>query len=466
MLTSPQSAPPAPWQVPANAFNQKQRRHNSAPFPAPGSTPRGSLDGSSIPFSPEGPASVAGSDLEEDFDSPCYFATYPDEINPDLSIGLIEWKAALPTKRALPSTFAEAELEALAPRKPHASDDESISEYFINDRREEAFLSVRQTDGWWDVKDDLIFREFSAVCAEVITIAELLFRYRERFDPHWATMGRESETPELSRETTPAQYDHRDTSVDSRMDVDGGYDHRTGQSGALDSLEKALLANPNERANGSAKHSRSTSVVSQNSTNVKKPKPLPLFRDQTQEEMLAALGVTGSPKMVYETPGPAFGPLPPDFASTNNRLAKTTNRANGAFPGGTNSQLPTPISNVSKRSPSFDPWKSSQPGNEHKAERPNSSCSQRTATGSDFYPEDNDSTPRPKFTRHDSRKRGLVDSEDEAYAPDDDATPKQRRKHPRVEAAYRYVYPPLDLGDDLLTSIFQSALVKAKTRVR
>ncbi|KAI7565251.1 hypothetical protein KC317_g6493, partial [Hortaea werneckii] len=39
---------------------------------------------------------------------------------------------------------------------------------------------------------------------------------------------------------------------------------------------------------------------------ITRPKPLAPLRDERQEDILAALGVTGSPQFVYQTPGPAL----------------------------------------------------------------------------------------------------------------------------------------------------------------
>jgi len=73
--------------------------------------------------------------------------------------------------------------------------------------------------------------------------------------------------------------------------------------------------------------------------------------------------------------------------------------------------------------------------------RPDSSASQHTAAGSDFHVDDNDATPRPHPNRADGRKRGFDDSEENTFDDrsrlDEDATPKQRRKQPRVNGAYR-----------------------------
>lgn len=360
---------------------------------------------------------TTGDELEQEFDGECYFARHPDEINTELSLGLIEWKAPLPTKRALPSTFGEAELEALAPRQPLPTDGESISEYFIGTKRDEAFLSVRQTDSWEHAKNSLIFKEFAAVCSEIITLSELLEKYRCRYDPKWAEadhFSARSATPDLDREPTPAE-ERFQMDVDQRPSSTGAVrDRSEPPNGILDDLEQALR--PASRGSVQRRsHSRTNSVSSQN---LSRPKPLPPVRDRNQEDILAALGVTGSPKLVFQTPGPAFGPPPTATASRNNSIS--------SLPG-----LKVPPS-------------PSHGMNGYRPDRPGSAHSHHTANGSDFDAEpDDQTTPKPKAPRNENRKRSYADSTAgaalEPLYEDDEDTPKQRRKQPRVDDNPRYV---------------------------
>lgn len=403
-------------------------------------------------------AMTTGEELEEDFDGECYFARNPEEINPELSLGLIEWKAPVATKRALPSTFKDAELEAVAPRPALASDDESVSAYFILAKRDEALLSVRQMDDWDEVKESLIYKEFPALCAEIISMPTLLARYQFRYDAEWAARDpseARSPTPELSRGPTPAQGEpgadldqERETAVPSREKSEVP----NCQSGYLDNLEQALLSD-NRRSmppRQTPSHSRASSVASQHRGGhgkITRPKPLPPVRDQTQEEMLAALGVTGSPKLVYETPGPAFGPRPTTLESERvNSRANSVSSSNGRFP------IPPPPppppgppprsrnrnGHQSWNADSYVPRQSNghprQWSNGHPQERRGSASSNRTAAGSDFDGDDNDATPRAKQSNNLSRKRSFADSQEDSRARhDDEETPKQRRKQPRVQ---------------------------------
>lgn len=364
---------------------------------------------------------INGEELEHEFDGECYFARYPDEVNTQLSLGLIEWKAPLPTKRALPSTFDEAELEAIAPRQPLSTDDDCISEYFVGPKRDDAFLSVRQTDCWEKVKNDLMFKEFAAVCTEIITLSELLAKYRYRYDPKWDEADRlstRSPTPELDREPTPGDEGNY-MNIDYRHTHAGAArDQSERQNGILDDLEQALRpssrppSRPASRASSHRpSHSRTNSVSSQN---LNRPKPLPAVRDQNQEDILAMLGVTGSPKTVFQTPGPAFGP--PLTNKPNSR-----HNSISSLPG---IKVPPP-SGPFARQPS--------PTHEGRNGRPSSAHSHQTANGSDFDAEPDDQvTPRPKVPRNENRKRSYADSTAgaalEPLYEDDEDTPRQSKQ--------------------------------------
>lgn len=410
------------------------------------------VDGNGDPFPPAIPSIASVEDLEDDFDGECYYARRPDEVNPLLSLGIIEWQAPLPTKLALPSTFQEAELEALAPRMPKAGVDDSISDYFTNEKREEALLSVRQTDAWEEVKDDVIFKEFPPVCSETLSTYELVERYRDRPDPDWTSPPPDhapTPTPEMSRQPTPAQGE---LSRDS-MDLDGRYGSSDyikreddGDPGdVLGNLEQALFSSG--PANGHAaykqttaggRNSRTASITSQTGKRITRPEPLAPVRDRAQESILAALGVTGSPKVVYQTPGPAFGAPPSQQDSNRATLSRHNSLSSnqGRF-------RPPPPPPGQQRSPSYDAWKTNDRrwSNGHAAERPSSSASQHTAAGSDFHSDDQDATPRPKFGRTDNRKRSHGEFEDggggDRRWQGDDATPRARHKQQRVEGPYR-----------------------------
>ncbi|EME40486.1 hypothetical protein DOTSEDRAFT_82140 [Dothistroma septosporum NZE10] len=395
IVTPPQSAPTGAWHQ--RSASEGLARHNSAPYHA-----RLVLDGNGDPMPPADMTPGTGNDLEEDFDAECYFARHPEDIDSHLSLGVIEWKPPLPTKRALASTFQEAELEALAPRPLQASEDESVSEYFTKAKREESRLSVRQTDVWQEIKDSLIFREFAAVCSRIISLSEMLDQYKNRYDATWAEGDHRSPTPCLTRESTPAN--------DGGMDIDaqGPQPLMSSNDTVLDNFERGLRARSREPSQQPRQHSRTNSVcstASRHNAKIKRPIPLPPIHDPTQEDILAALGVTGSPKLVYQTPGPAYGPGATSAKRPHSRASSVDSV------------------NVRWQPPIQPPLKTNGHGEDD--------------YGYGAEPDDQ-VTPRPKLNRFDSsRKRSYADSIagaiEECDEEDEEATPKQRKKQARVD---------------------------------
>lgn len=498
-MSAPQTGPPQSW--PQNNSFHNRPRHNSAPFPPTVSYPNGPLDGNGDPLGPdEDPYELE----TEYYGAECYFARHPEDIEPDLSLGHIQWNAPLPTKRPLPGTFAEAEVEALAPRKPHPSDDESISDYFINSRRHEAFLSIRQSDAWELVKNDLVFREFPAVPTEVVPMPEVLATYRDRPDLSWVAE-EASPTPEPEPEPRRERLDPSSDTKGGAMELDDlttpddGHrvDDESEQGDVLGNLEQALQQNGNAPR---PLHSRANSTTSGSAQALKRPSIIRPVRDRAQEELLAALGVTGSPKAVYQTPGPAVGPppskLPPSrqdsLGDNHGALQGSRHSSFGSNPSGWQGSrhnsfgsnpsgwpvpppppgLPPPSALQRQRSTSHDPSQAgAQPySNGYHSDRRGSNSSQHTATGSDFHPDDRDNTsrptsrgsyrrkrrheaseeledmevtPRPDCERNDNRKRGYEGSEDgvtnDRTKQEDDDTPRPRRKQQRTDE-----YPHVD----------------------
>ncbi|KAK4924741.1 hypothetical protein LTR49_008190 [Elasticomyces elasticus] len=375
-------------------------------------------------------------DWEDDYDGEYYFARHPDEINPDLSIGWIVWQAPLPITHPLPPTYAEAELEALAPRKAKLDDEPSISEYFTRDRVEESLVSVRQTTAWDEVKDDLIYRILPAVCRDVVKLPELLEKYRDRPDPMW-NAPRPVEVH--------SNYDAL-SSFDA-MEVDSHHDSPAytkseevlEQDDILSNLERAVSAGDGRGRRSSetrliegSGHSRAASVASSTAgERITRPKALAPIRDHAQEDILAALGVTGSPKFFYQTPGPATSVSRPSSQQRDD----VTSRPNSAG-----------VKYGPSRPPPPPPQHQRLPGlfyaphrNGYAAERPSSSSSHRTVSGSDFQPDDLDATPRPKMNGNTGRKRSHYEVENgglDVHDPDEDndSTPKQRSKHARMNS--------------------------------
>lgn len=385
-------------------------------------------------------------DWQEEFDRECYFLRHPDQIDPQFSLGDIMWHPALPTNLALPSTWKESQLEIIAPRKGPAPGETSVSEYFYREKREETLLSIRLTDEWFNIRDDLIFREFQQNPKSLLPAREMTQKYRDRRDPSWRQRS-PSATPEPQR-----------NAVAGAALADGSYvvDHdarsqvEDEDGDVLGSLENALRQNSMQRPGRHSRANSATSIASNQST---KLKPLMPVRDRAQEDILATLGVTGSPKMVYQTPGPAIGPPPLDREGS---VSRNHTRASSVVSNPGISRVPPPPPpgqplEYVRRPSNYNAWDqhrrpyqksyddsrrgSNASRHESNTSRPGSSGSRRTATGSEYGGADEERTPRPKYYRTDSRKRGY---EDDGAGRDEDATPRQQRYHkqPRVDDAY------------------------------
>ncbi|EMC91596.1 hypothetical protein BAUCODRAFT_126596 [Baudoinia panamericana UAMH 10762] len=411
-MSAPTNAPPQPWHPQNNGFDPSKRRHNSAPFPHGRNNSIGPLDGNGDPLPPLITVGDGDDALDEEFDGECYFGRHSDEINPELSLGVIEWRAPLPTNLPLPSSYAEAELEAIAPRKPRPLDEPSVSDYFTKENKDEALLSIRQTEEWEHVKNDLIYRDFPAVPNEIVPLSAMLEKYRYR--------------PRLGLQRSTAEY--ASPGPESRSQTPAGGDESQEQNDMLGNLEQALFAtNTYSRrdakvANGVRSHSRSASVTSTATERITRPTPLAPVRDQQQEDVLAALGVTGSPKMVFQTPGPAIA-----ATLQAQQQSSATNSRQGSLNG---------VPNSLKQSP--PPLSVHAASNGHSIERPGSAASQRTITGSDF--QDADATPNAKVNGTDNRKRSHGEFQDgSTYSQkerNDAETAEPRRKHVRVDGPH------------------------------
>jgi hypothetical protein len=373
--------------------------------------------------------------LEAEFDDECYYFDHPEEIENDLSIGWIESHSALPTPRPLPSTFSEAELEALAPR-PHPSySDDCISEYFTADKGEAQLNTVRLSEAWVEIKDDLIFKEFLQIGYETIRLDMMSQKYRNRADSKWDSSDSSASISHLARasiETTEsADMGHRRGSRPaSRTGSRNG--HR--ENNTLQPLDQALMnggrrgsQGPNRPSSAMSNHSRASSVCSRYSN--PRPKALEPIRDQAQDDILAKLGVTGSPRLVYETPGPAFGP--PASARTSRQSSVASVQDN---PFTTTPRAPSETRQRPQDITFNNPWGANGQQQQY---RQHSGSSHYDLTSSEFtIMEDPDATPRPKNNQSHGLKRHYEgdhhDANREKRIRDNEATPKQGRKQGRA----------------------------------
>ncbi|KAK5117329.1 hypothetical protein LTR62_005946 [Meristemomyces frigidus] len=411
----PQSAPLQAWQANGVNFEQNSLRHNSPHIAHSRQASIVLMDGNGDPLPPQVGPLIEDNDLEAEFDSECYYARHPDEIDSSLSLGLIEWHAPMPSKYPLPSTSAEAELEALAP-KNRLADDPSISEYCTKDKVGEFLGSVRQTAAWDDIKDDAIYRQLSWIGQQLVTMAELLEQYRDRPDPYWD----QPDAAEAPEKTKLLDENMHDVDANDGLVGTNKKDFEDG-SDILGNLEQALNADNAGRLTNAARkqssrvHSRASSVASSAGEHITRPKLLAPIRDWDQEGVLAMLGVTGSPKVVYQTPGPALGAAPGSQADRSSRQNSV-------------------LSDHSARRPSVH---GSANGSETSTHGRNSYSPPRP----DSRQDDPDATPRAKnATWNSNRKRSYHDFEErrlqDRHWDQEERTPRPRYKQQRVDRAY------------------------------
>lgn len=375
--------------------------------------------------------------IEAEFDEECYYFAHPEEIDLERSIGWIESQTALPTSRPLPATFNEAELEALAPRPQKTNADECISEYFTAENREEQLNTVRLSNSWDEVKDDLVFKEFLLLGYETIRRDLMKQKYRNRIDTKWdrpSSSASISHSARASIETTGAfDYDNRrnsrphtrNGSRSSRRESNDPPRYREQSLG--DGGRRGSQA-PNFRPSSAASnHSRASSVCSRSSN--QRPRALEPIRDQVQDDILAKLGVTGTPTLVYETPGPAFGPPASSHSSRQGSVSSVQENTPRA---------PSEPRQHPQNVPFNDSWGSSG----KQQHRPNAGLGLYDLTSSEFtIMEDPDATPRPNKSRSHGLKRHYEGDHHEATnkekrVRDNESTPKQGRKQSRGADGY------------------------------
>ncbi|KAG9974103.1 hypothetical protein KCU78_g23007, partial [Aureobasidium melanogenum] len=165
------AAPVSSYPVPVPAYPPQEHSgyydENGAYVAAPSAHPTPYMDASAYPapLSEDGYAAShtrqSSLDFGLDFDFDGEAGVPAEEVVPELSLGLITWHPALPTTKPLPSVFEEAGPKWTESAKATEGSHISVtSEFFPDDMSVDIRLSVRDTDEWQKVKDDLIFVEF------------------------------------------------------------------------------------------------------------------------------------------------------------------------------------------------------------------------------------------------------------------------------------------------------------------
>lgn len=364
---------------------------------------------------------LAWDDWDFDFEG----AIWPksnEAVDPALSLGVIIWHPAKQVTRALPSTFEEAEEQALRPPPEGLGNGDSVSVYFMAENSHEAFLDVRQTDEWEKIKDDPIFVVFTdETMQQNLVSLEDCIAQRDRPDEEIMTM----------------QDDHDEQMPDASWNV-------------MDHLEQELANN-----NRGTQPDGRLGVTS---------------TESSQEDILARLGVTGAPKPPSDEPMPLpyrengdaqslqYGqhsqplveraPLNASTAANGNPHAKRDSMSSGRGhqhpvpPPPPPPPLPPPVG--SQRSGAWG--QTHQNGTSAHNPRGSPALSEgsnHTMAGSDFEP-DNDATKDENMvsaparrTSSFNRKRSYEDADQdhERQRQQDDYSKRKRRS--QVEAAYR-----------------------------
>lgn len=380
------------------------------------------------------PLFLVWDDWDFDFDG----AIWPkanEPVDPNLSLGVITWRPAKQVTRALPATFEEAEEQSLKPPAEKLCNGESVSLYFTAENSYEAFLDVRKTDDWYNIKDDPVFVVFTDEEMEqnLILIEECL-TLRDRPDEY---------VKEIADEADEDMHD-------STWNV-------------MDNLEQALSGDMEDVKKSSPSHQTFTSL-----------------RDQAQEDILARLGVTGSPKPPSDEPVPvpflrddqlpaSLPPKPPappmnipprpefgpqraqSYSSHRNSTCNTAvPRNHGSMSSATSYRSSTAPSHEHSNPQTMNGDMLSHGNGDSLSELGNSNAytktSRVTAVGPSKTMEqaidhtDQDHVPIPQLKRNDSsfaRKRSYEDTDQEdghARQPDDHT---KRKRRSLVDAAYR-----------------------------
>ena len=169
---------------------------------------------------------------------------------------------------------------------------QSVSKYFTGERAEEALLNVRQTSEWKSVKDDLIFREFRTTY-DLIPLNEVKAN-RDRPDVDEEEAGSEMDIEEGDETDLPKQ---------GRIAQEA-----EKNSHVTDNLFQALSSSDYSTGNKPGSNATVMTTPAAALGDQNQLQPIPPARDTAQEDILAQLGVSGSPKPVYPTPGPAYMP--------------------------------------------------------------------------------------------------------------------------------------------------------------
>lgn len=307
-------------------------------------------------------------DWDFDFDG----AIWPknnEPVDPSLSLGVIIWHPAKQVTRALPATFAEAEEQALMPATERLGNGESVSMYFTTENSHEAFLDVRQTDDWDLIKADPIFVEFPDAAANARNLVSLELCISQAERPDVSNMETARDDDEEMPDATYSVMDHLERALSC---ADGSSDPIFGKRDSL--------------------HADTRS----------------------QEDTLAALGVTGVPKPpslrpeVYNHTMSESGPY--DSTESNARYQALENSYDHNLSSSRPPLIDFARDNASRTGFDFSRTNSAlETSNiDHPTLQRSYSSSYRKRSFEDAEPDDSNATPQDDHTKR--KRRSQIDT--------------------------------------------------------
>lgn len=242
-------------------------------------------------------------------------------VDNKLSLGLIAWHPGNKMTRAMPCTFAAAEQSSRAAPPPPIGLGDSVSTYFMKENHENAYEDIRSLAHWPKVKRDPVFVEFPQEC--------------ESYDV--ATVKAWRNRPDVAVEIVDDVEEEGEIGVDI---------------GEINGLANSFDQPPQQETTDQGQPS-----ADQSDTNTgQRPGDKNQYQmDQSQEDILASLGVEGPPRPVYPTPGPAYGAQSASKSGDPMDTMPQRQASNGPNPGMNYTQGQVNIPPTSNASNSYPP---------------------------------------------------------------------------------------------------------------
>lgn len=298
-----------------------------------------------------------------DIEDTDYWFDESEPLDPHLTLGEVVWRPANVIYTAMPSTWDAAERWAhMSTAKPRFESRQTLSKYVTQDQSTTArnCVPVQQTQDWATVKEDPVFRDLSCTLTEsdyvraragLVKLPVHKVREARRASvstpanprPFVRHRHQASAPPRIEpeRETSPAERRPRvrgmtpepllslfhdkqaamprimQNPTQSTVKLAPAFEFRPSSAMSLVNPADVKTFVPSSRSVSPQRLSRPSSPTKiellkpdlQIPTKpLKMEKPPKFDRDDAQEDILSRLGVTGSPKAVFNVPGPARNP--------------------------------------------------------------------------------------------------------------------------------------------------------------